>query len=311
MAADGWYIYNGTGVVPPGVTRVRIHESVTVIPALAFYNNRTIKELDCHDRVKTVEEMALHGCRSLRLVIMSGVEVVERWAFMSCIALTDVECGKLEIIGNCAFDGCISLGSINLPSARVVGSFAFCDCTALTNVKFGKALESIEEKAFRSCPSLERITLPLKEGMITDDDTFQGCKKLERVDLVEGIVLRDTIDALLLEEWRNDMKDKLGAINQSLPTARAGNSYNDEGEKAQTVQLWISSVLSTIVQYKARHRSYLNEAAATLQSVLPNEAAATLQLALPNEIVLNNVLPFLELPSYTFEGENNEGEGEI
>mmetsp|Transcript_22544 Transcript_22544/g.34830 ORF Transcript_22544/g.34830 Transcript_22544/m.34830 type:complete len:244 (-) Transcript_22544:67-798(-) len=235
---------------------------------------------------------AFAGCTSLTRVIMPGVEEVEGFAFKSCEALTDVECGKLERIGRSAFAFSTSLRSINLPSAKTVGSFAFSECTALTNVIFGKELESIGWTAFYECTSLERIAIPLKEGMITADNIFQGCKKLVRVDLVEGEVLRDTIAALLLEEWRNDMNDKLGAINQSLPTTPAGDGLFDVGGKAQTVQLWISSVLSTIVQYKVRHRSYLNE------------AATTLQLALPNDIVLNNVLPFLELPSFTFEGED-------
>ena len=35
----------------------------------------------------------------------------------------------------------------------------------------------------------------------------------------------------------------------------------------------------------------------------------TLELALPNDIAMNNVLPFLELPTYTFEvGDNVEGD---
>ncbi|KAK1733341.1 hypothetical protein QTG54_015900, partial [Skeletonema marinoi] len=185
MAADGWHIYYGRDgeVIPPGVTRVRIDESVTVIPARAFYGNRTIKELDCHDGVKTVEEMALHGCRSLRRVIMRGVEVVERNAFNSCTALMYVECDKLERIGRHAFCNCKSLTSINLPSAKIVEGWAFAGCTALTNVIFGKALESIGRGAFRNCTSLERITIPLKDGIITYNDIFQECKKLKHVDL--------------------------------------------------------------------------------------------------------------------------------
>eukprot|EP00985_Skeletonema_marinoi_P029009 scaffold26478_cov121-Skeletonema_marinoi.AAC.5 len=304
MAADGWYIYTGREVIPAGVTRVRIHESITDIPARAFRGNFDIEEVECHVDVKTVKERAFYNCPSLRVVIMPGVEVVEGWAFYDCEVLTYVECEKLERIGNYAFYLCISLRSINLPSAKIVEVSAFNNCTALPNIKFGKELESIGNGAFWGCTSLERITIPLKEGIITADGIFQGCKKLVRVDLVEGEVLRDTIAALLLEEWRNDMNDKLGAINQSLPTTPAGDGLFDVGGKAQAVQLWISSVLSTIVQYKARHRSYLNEAAATLQPFLPNEAATTLQLALPNDIVLNNVLPFLELPSFTFEGED-------
>jgi hypothetical protein len=63
------------------------------------------------------------------------------------------------------------------------------------------------------------------------------------------------------------------------------------GGKTEAMQTWIRSVLHKVLQYKAEHRRLLNE------------AAITLQLALPNDIVFKNVLPFLELPSYTFQGE--------
>ncbi|KAK1745340.1 hypothetical protein QTG54_004631 [Skeletonema marinoi] len=161
-----------------------------------------------------------------------------------------------------------------------------------TKVKFGKELESIGNGAFCRCKSLERITIPLKDNMITENGIFQGCKKLESVDLVEGAVLRRIINALVLDEWRNDMDVEINAINQSLPTTPAGDDFYDVGGKAEAVQLWIRSVLHKIVQYKAQHHSYVNE------------AATTLQLDLPNDIVNKNVLPFLELPSYTFEGED-------
>eukprot|EP00985_Skeletonema_marinoi_P023730 scaffold15942_cov74-Skeletonema_marinoi.AAC.6 len=178
MAADGYYTFTGRDgeVIPPGATRVRIHESLTVIPARAFQYRRSIEEVDCHDRVKTVEENAFCGCPSLRIVIMPGVEEVGSQAFRNCEALTDVECGKLEIIGVGAFDFCKSLKSINLPSAKIVKRYAFNYCKALKNVKFGKKLESISYGAFYECTSLERIAIPLKDGMISDDDTFRGCK---------------------------------------------------------------------------------------------------------------------------------------
>ncbi|KAK1733354.1 leucine-rich repeat domain-containing protein [Skeletonema marinoi] len=292
MAADGWYIYNGREAVPPGVTRVRIHESLKVIPAEAFDGNRSIEEVECHVRVKTVGGWAFSSCPSLRRVIMRGVRVVEGYAFYDCDALTNVECGKLERIGRRAFLGCKSLRSINLPSAKIVEGCAFNFCYALTNVNFGKELESIEEEAFLQCTSLERITIPLKDGMITRNDIFQECENLKHVDLVEGEQLRDTIAALLSEEWKNDMDREIEAINQSLSRAPAGDDDEDVGEKARAIRMWIRSVLGNIVRYKAQHRSYLNE------------AATTLQLDLPNDIVNKNVLPFLELPSYTFEGED-------
>jgi len=104
MAAEEYYIFTGREAVPSDVTRVRIHKTLTVIPARAFQGHPNIEELDCHDGVKVVEAGAFDGCRSLRRVIMPGVEVVECNAFCDCDALTDVECGNLELIVEHAFD---------------------------------------------------------------------------------------------------------------------------------------------------------------------------------------------------------------
>eukprot|EP00984_Skeletonema_dohrnii_P008946 scaffold3345_cov83-Skeletonema_dohrnii-CCMP3373.AAC.5 len=285
MAADGWYTYTGREAVPRHVTRVRIDKSISVIPARAFYQHPNITELYCHDGVKKVEQFAFIGCRSLRRVIMPGVKEVERRGFCGCVALADVECGKLEIIGVAAFGSCLSLINIDLPSAKFVGRHALDYCKALTNVEFGSKLESIRDEPFAGCISLERITLPLKDGMISDH-TFQGCKKMKHVDLVEVAILHETIAALQMEEWKHEMNEEIVSINQILPTTPAGNVYfQDVGGKGREVRLWIRSVLHKIVHYKAQHQSYVNE------------AATTLQLALPSDIVCKNVLPFLELPS--------------
>ena len=114
-----------------------------------------------------------------------------------------------------------------------------CTCPSTMLERFGWS-------AFLNCTSLERITVPLKYGMFPSDDTFQGCEKLNHVDLVEG-ELHETITALQLEEWRKDMYEEIDAINQILPTAYAG-CYDmvemDEdiaGEKAIAIRSWIRS----------------------------------------------------------------------
>ena len=118
---------------------------------------------------------------------------------------------------------------------------------------------------------------------------------MKHVDLVEGVGVRDTIAALLLEEWRNDMDRKMLSINQILSNTPAVNDF-DVGEKARALRRWIRSVLRKIIHYKAEHQRLLNE------------AASTLQFALPQDIMVNNVLPFLELPSHMFEvGGHEEG----
>eukprot|EP00985_Skeletonema_marinoi_P035456 scaffold46609_cov124-Skeletonema_marinoi.AAC.1 len=86
------------------------------------------------------------------------------------------------------------------------------------------------------------------------------------------------------------MNAKIDSINLILPNTSAGGWDEDgprwnEPEKAQAIRTWIRSVLRQILHYKAEHQRLLDE-----------EVATTLQLVLPQDIVMNNVLPFLELP---------------
>jgi len=294
MAAEGGNIvrftYTGADgeVIPDDATHVFV--DVTIIPRGAFEEHPSIVEVICHDRVEKIERNAFYECPSLRRVIMPGVKIAEVGAFRNCGALTDVECNKLEIIETSAFARCASLRSINLPSAEIVELFAFHQCKALTDVKFGNKLERIEQVAFLDCPTLERITIPLKDGIITYDNIFMGCERLNHVDLVEGEELRETIAALHFEDWKNDMNGEINSIHQILPNADAGElDYNNVGEKAHFIRRWLSSVHRRILHYQAEHQRVLDM------------TGTTLVLALPHDIVMKNVLSFLELPSYTFE----------
>ena len=126
--------------------------------------------------------------------------------------------------------------------------------------------------------------------MISVRDTFRCCKKFNHVDLVGGV--HEVIDALLLEEWKSDMNEEIDTISRILPDTHPGND-NDVG-KVQAIQTWIRSVLRKYTHYKAEHRRYVNE------------AAAALELVLPNDVMLENVLPFLELPSDTCAADDDD-----
>ena len=295
-----WYIYTGAvgEVIPLEATHVIV--LAKIVPAHAFRRHPNIIEVHCHWDVKKIEEGAFFDCRNLRRVIMPGVKEVQARAFWDCEALTDVECGKLELIGYVAFFHCKSLGSINLPSARIVEDAAFHGCSALVDTKFGNKLERIGNKAFGVCSSLERLTIPLKDGIITADNTFTLCRKLKEVNLVEGEV-HETIAALPLEDWRNDMNEEIDSINQILPSADAGEWDCDSksvvsGEKSKAIGRWIRSVFGKIDHYKARHQQVMDV------------AATTLQLDLPQDIVRINIFPFLALPPHLLDGENYQVE---
>jgi hypothetical protein len=295
MAAEGDNIvrFTYTGAddewIDEEATHITIAEDCTVVRARAFRRHRNIVEVICHEDVEEIEQYAFFCCRSLRRVIMPGVKIVEQEAFYACEALEHVVCDNLEMIGCGAFGWCTSLRSINLPSVRIVQDVAFIGCKALTDVKFGSKLERIEESAFYNCPSLQRITIPLKDGLITADDTFKGCTNLHQVDLIVGEIHK-TIAALHLEKGRNDMNEEIDSINQILLNASSGGRRCDgPGEKARAIRRWIRSVLRKIIHYQTEHRHLLNE------------AATILELALPNDIVMKKVLPFLNLPLLIFE----------
>ena len=294
------FTYTGVEIIPREATHIFV--DAAFIPARAFLRHPNIVEVICHDGVETIEVEAFYCCPSLRRVIMPGVKIIDGEAlsgsaFYGCEALADVECGKLEMIGHSAFGDCTSLTSINLPSAKTVSGSAFTRCIALTNATFSNKLERVNHWAFDECWVLERITIPLKDGLFTDDNTFQGCDNLRQVDLVEAAELHETVAALHLDEWSNDMNEEIDSINQILHTAPPGNDdYDDYGEKTHAIRRWIRSVLGKINHYKAEHQRILDE------------AATTLQCTLPHEIATNNVLTFLELPAHTFERANQEME---
>jgi hypothetical protein len=281
MAAEGEdnvirYTFTGedSEVVPADATHVTVHESVKVIPSRAFYWHRNIEEFQCHDGVETIEEWAFYLCPSLRRVKMPGVKIIEIRAFSDCDALEDVECGKLERIGWGAFYSCSSLRSINLPSVKIVEELAFDSCTGLTDVNFGDKLESIGGQAFYCCVSLERIAIPLNHRIIAADDIFTECRNLKHVDLVGGVL--ETIAALHLEDWRNDMNAAIDDINQILPKTYAGRYYHnddyDVGYKTRAVREWMRSVRHKLDDYKDQHRAATRRALAPIR---PRRAAAS------------------------------------
>ena len=130
--------------------------------------------------------------------------------------------------------------------------------------------------------------MPLKDGLNTLLFLFKGCHDLNHVDLAEEALLHELTAALHLENWKNDIKEEIDSINRILPETPAGD-VDDEfaiSPKARAIKRWIRSLLSKLVHYKAEHQRLLGE------------METSLQLALPREIVMNNIIPFLELPPH-------------
>jgi hypothetical protein len=303
----------GEQEVPRNVRRAKIDESIDTIPRQAFSHCVQLIELEGHDKLKKIEEEAFNCCYSLiRLMNMNGVIEIEGWTFNRCHALCDVDFDRLEIIGRGAFHFCRSLRSINMPYVRRVEKYTFEDCGALTNAVFGEELEGIFRNAFHNCTALRRIAIPLKDNFVIDLNAFSRCRNLSRVDVVGGI--HKTISSLHMENWRDDVKEEIESINQTLPDTLSS-------EMSATINQWIRSVLRDMEHYKTEHKVLLKEAMMLLELALwkaklldeegrkcEAEEKMSLKAKIDKErtrkeyrvtcganIVIKNVLPFLAL----------------
>eukprot|EP00984_Skeletonema_dohrnii_P001468 scaffold469_cov138-Skeletonema_dohrnii-CCMP3373.AAC.2 len=259
---DNIFVYRG-GRAPLHVTRVLIDRSVDVIEENAFEGCKHLVQVETHDGIRRVDEMAFHKCQSLRGIILRSVLQIGEYAFYYCENLADVEFGnKLETIGTGAFNRCSSLKRLVLPSIITIKAGAFRYCSALTDIEFSERLDKIESGAFSGCRRLERIAIPLKRGLLGSMfryNQFDHCEQLRTVDLVGGI--HKTVSSLHMESWTTEMIAKINRINQVLPTA-AADEITDE------IQACMDSALDKMDQYKAEHYRFVKEGITLLELAL-------------------------------------------
>jgi hypothetical protein len=115
---DDVFVYmGGDQEVPEDVTHIRVHKSVKIITARAFYCCIYLVSIEMHHGVEIIEEEAFQDCSSLKRINLAGVRVIEVAAFQYCTALENVEFGdKLESIEGGAFQGCTPLRIVNTHS---------------------------------------------------------------------------------------------------------------------------------------------------------------------------------------------------
>ena len=289
------FTFTGRERIPKYVKHVIISEELDCVPFRSFAWNSTIESVVGHAGIRTIEKCAFYECTSLSYVNFPGVVEIEEDSFVHCKKLPFVRFPNLEVVGQYAFCDCVELEFIDLPSVRIVEDSGFQDCTKLVGAIFGSRLENLQRMVFRGCFSLEYVSLPLKAGVIKCDDTFYQCRNLVNVRLVEEPVLNDTVMCLQLHSWRNTMNLVIGSISPIISFAHPGHSIMKvpvmwkAGDKARTINRWIRSVLRDVNLYKRYHQEFLEE------------AATTLNLVLPQEIVTTGIIPFLELPPHEFE----------
>jgi hypothetical protein len=99
------FVYTGQANVPDSVIRVRVHPSIKVICAKAFFRQSRLIGVELHDGIEVIEKNAFEDCRSLREILSPpSVRAIEANAFHNCSGLTAAILNDgLEVIGAGAF----------------------------------------------------------------------------------------------------------------------------------------------------------------------------------------------------------------
>ena len=308
------FIYRG-GRAPQHVTHVLIDKSVDEIEDYAFSSCKRLVQVDTHNGLRKIGKYAFMRCISLPHINLKSAVEIEESAFYNCANLESIEFGdRLETIGLCAFQECTSLKTpLKLPSIITIGRAAFLGCQHITDVEFSERLETIGANAFWKCERLQRIVIPMKRDLFAFDyvwqkySQFDGCEQLTTVDLVGGI--HKTVASLHMERWRTEMISGINQINQVLPNAC---------DKTVEIRQWMNSVIDKLDHYKSEHYRYVKEGITLLELALwkakldekgeyaaegkPKKAKIDEEIARKDkrmtcgaDIVINNVLPFLQL----------------
>lgn len=226
IVLDGWLCgYRGNCAevaIPDGVTaiaasvfenhkeirQVHIPESVTDIGERAFAGCENLQQIRLPDRLEILSAGTFLECVSLRSVQLPGkLKQIGIAAFRGCSALTALQLpeGLTKILGQ-AFSQCSQLAHMNLPdSLKMIAGNPFAGSPFMPRedgliiadgkvsgyhgsggeVIIPEGVTDIEDHAF-SNSEITSVTFPKSLRRI-GDQAFVHCKKLQRVELQEGL----------------------------------------------------------------------------------------------------------------------------
>lgn len=191
-----------------------IPNTVTEVPAKAFYGAKGIKNIIIPYGVKEIGEYAFDGCEdAVNVVIANSVEKIGNCAFASCKSLVNIDIPKsvksldygifrdctslervrfleesLSSIPHSMFSGCTSLKTVVLPSVlTTIGWHAFSDCDSLETIVLPNSVSVIEEYTFSGCDSLKNINIPSILTKI-EDGVFEDCSSLESISISNSVI---------------------------------------------------------------------------------------------------------------------------
>ena len=161
--------------IPSSLRKVTV-TSQSVLPAYAFQNCDTLREIHIETPLSRVGEYAFDRC-SLLSTLTFGTEqfvTVERYAFRRCTSLTTLTVPEgVTELGEGAFAYCTALEELWLPEGlEKISKEAFISCSALTSITIPNSVKNMQLPLFENCSRLERITVPFIGSQVNTSSVF-------------------------------------------------------------------------------------------------------------------------------------------
>ncbi|MBO7621816.1 MAG: leucine-rich repeat domain-containing protein [Victivallales bacterium] len=150
----------GDVIIPNGVDR---------IPDYAF-SGSDLRSVMIPEGVISIGDGAFNDCMELKSIsIPPGVKNIGPFAFEGCLKLENVELPPgVTNIEDYAFEGCKQLKKIVIPDGVVeICRYAFANCESLESVTLPSTLQRIDGYAFSVCSRNLKMTMNLKDVIIS------------------------------------------------------------------------------------------------------------------------------------------------
>ncbi len=227
-----------------GIGAVIFSDSIERIGKFSFYECQDLVYTNL-GRVKSIGDYAFGYCTSLFKIDIFAEESVGLGALYECSALRYL---GLEVIGKSntenRYIGHIfgaesadhndefvpkSLYGVGILNCKEIPDRAFAGCSYIGMIEI-RDVESIGVRAFYSCRSLAKLSLPDSVKTICDD-AFFGCDNLESVELgagVESIGMQAfygcrSLKTIEMPEKITEIKPSVFALCSSLETVKLNN----------------------------------------------------------------------------------------
>ena len=169
------------------------------IPAFAFENCNTLKNIIIPESVIAINQYAFSNCGKLEnLNIPSSITYVGDNVFDGCRSLRYNEYDNAIYYGNTVNPYHILISSKNDEiisceinrNTKIIMSGAFADCRHLTNINIPNRVIMIGREAFAGCSSLISVDIP-DSVKVLEYAVFNNCISLTTVELPDSIEIID------------------------------------------------------------------------------------------------------------------------